>query len=445
MPDRPQPLPTYTRSGRPIARYVAEPVQRFVREEAAGGIVLFGATVVAIAWANSPWRDSYEHLWHTTVSLRVGGVLSLSESLESWITDALMTLFFFVVGLEIKQELVHGDLADRRQAMLPALAALGGMVVPAVIYFAWNHNGEAAHGWGIPMATDIAFALGVVSLLGPRVPSTLKVFLLTLAIADDLGAILVIAIFYTSNLSMRWLGCAVVLLALLRIMRLLHIWYIPLYVIVGALLWLAMYESGVHATIAGVALGLLTPARPLNPAMSIENVGAVLEAPDLPEVDRVLQAATRIRESRSVAERLQYRIHPWTTLVVVPLFALASAGVHITGDKIRDAVTSPVTIGIALGLVVGKLVGVATAAIVGIHTGLAPRPEGTTDRQLAGIGAVAGVGFTVALFISNLAFDDPVLRDEARIGLLAGSIVAAALGAALLGFRRRTAEVVVET
>jgi Na+:H+ antiporter, NhaA family len=349
--------------------------------------------VVALAWANSPWRASYDSWWHTEAVLRIG-TWRLAEDLRHWVNDGLMTLFFFVVGLEIKRELVDGQLRSARAAALPVVAALGGMVTPALLYAAVNLGGDGAGGWGIPMATDIAFALGVVALLGRAVPSSLKVFLLTLAIVDDIGAIVVIAVFYTDDLAATALLAAAVLLLVVLVMRRLRVSYVPLYALVGAGVWLATFQSGVHATLAGVVLGLLTPA--------------------------------------VVADRLEHAIHPWTSYVVVPVFALANAGVWLGGDALSDAVGSPVAAGIVLGLLVGKTVGITAFTWVATRLRLADLPHDVRWSQLVAVAAVAGIGFTVSLFISGLAFDAPALDAEAKVGILFASVVAAVGGGAAL-------------
>ena len=411
---------------------------RFFRVEAAGGVVMLVAAVVALVWANSPWRDSYYDLLHLHIRLELADVLVLDESLEAWINDALMVIFFFVVGLEIKRELVVGELRRPAAAALPAIAALGGMVVPAAIYAAFNAGGEGSAGWGIPMATDIAFAVGVVSLLGRRVPNSLKIYLLTLAIVDDIGAIVVIAIFYTDDLSLGWLLIAVATVMLLALMRLARIWYVPAYLVVGVVLWLAVFESGIHATIAGVVLGILTPARPLVSEGPFDDLGRWVTGDEVsPPVAR--RASFEMRERVAVAGRLENLLHPWTSFVVVPVFALANAGVELSAGALEDAVRSPVTIGIVLGLVVGKLVGVSSFSWLAVRLGVCSLPRGATWTKVIGIGGVAGIGFTVSLFIANLAFPhDPI--DEAKVGILVASTIAAVIGAAILRSSRPAGE-----
>ncbi len=409
---------------------------RFLAQEAASGVLLLIATAVALIWANSPWSDSYHHFWETEVDFAIGSWMPFLHddhglSLEAWVNDALMVMFFFVVGLEIKLELVVGDLREARVAALPAIAAIGGMVIPAGLYVALNTSGAGADGWGIPMATDIAFAVGVLALLGPRIPRKLKLFLLTLAIVDDIGAILVIAIFYTANLSFSWLGVAVGGLALMVVMRRLRIWYTPIYVLVGIVVWYATFRSGVHATIAGVAVGLLTPAVPLLGERRFESLEDMLSG-DSVNPSGLRDANFKLRESVSVASRLIGVISPWTSFFVIPIFALANAGISLSGEAISDALGSSVTLGVILGLVVGKPVGIWAATWLAVRGGLATLPAGVTFRHVFGAGAVAGIGFTVALFIGSLAFDDPEIIDQSIIGILIASVLAAAVGAGVL-------------
>ena len=381
----------------------------FLNTEAAGGIVLLGATLAALLVANSPVADSYESLWRADVRFAWGG-FEVAQDIRHWINDGLMTLFFFVVSLEIKRELVVGELNDKRRAMIPVVAALGGMAVPALIYAAFNAGGSGASGWGIPMATDIAFAVGVLALLSDRIPSGLKVFLLSLAIVDDIGAILVIALFYSGGIEFAWLITAAGLLALVVLLRRLKIHWVPVYVVVGIAVWLATLESGIHATIAGAALGLLTPARPSDPRGS---------------------------EAVSVAESLEHLLHPWTSYVVIPLFALANAGIVLSVDAILGAFSSSVATGIVGGLVVGKIIGISGATWLAVRLNLGRLPEGVHWRHVVGASTVAGIGFTVSIFISALAFDDKDLVAEAKMGVFLASLVAGLAGAAVLAIGHR--------
>ncbi len=420
--------PTFLQSDRPLARAV-RPFVRFSNVEAAGGIVLVAATVVALVWANSPWKSGYDSLWHTNVRFEVGSYV-FNEDLRHVVNDLLMAVFFFVVGMEIKRELVTGELRDRRAIALPAMAALGGMVVPAAIYVAFNAGGAGSSGWGIPMATDIAFALGVVALLGSRVPPTVKVLLLTLAIVDDIGAIVVIAIFYTERVEPRFIAAAVAISALVAVMHRSRIVYPPLIAIAGFTLWLAVFESGVHATIAGVVMGLLTPARPAQAELEAEELVGVLQSDDDIRADDVRATATLIRGSVSACDRMIDALHPWTSYLIVPIFALANAGIVLSAD----ALTSPSAVlgGVAVALVAGKFIGVTLFSWVAVRFGFGRLPDGVRWGHIMGVGAVAGIGFTVSLFITGLAFSDVAIQDDAKIGILIASIVAALAGAALL-------------
>lgn len=422
---------TWLGSERALARAIGRPVMRFLGIEAAGGILLVVATVVALVWANSPWSGSYHDLWNAEFRLALGD-LTLEHhghplTFGELVNDALMAIFFFVVGLEIKRELVTGHLQDRRAALLPAAAALGGMVVPALIFFVFNPSGDASAGWGIPMATDIAFAIGVVALLGSRVSTPLKVFLLSLAIVDDIGAILVIAVFYTSELATSWLILALATLIVVVALARMRVWYTPLYAVLGSLLWYATFRSGVHATIAGVAMGLLAPAKSLFTSANV----APIELGSL-NADDLRAAKFRINESVSVAARIEAQLHPITSFVIIPLFALANAGIELSGDALSDALSSSITWGVILGLVVGKVAGVGLFTLLAVRLGLSALPAGATTRHVFGIAAIAGIGFTVSLFVTNLAYDSALLLEEAKVGILVASVVAALVGVVIL-------------
>ncbi len=414
-----------------LARFIGRPIHHFAAIEAAGGVLMLIATVVALIWVNSPWQDSYFDFWHTQVSFSVGDY-HFEADLEHIVQDGLMAVFFFVVGLEIKRELVTGQLRDPRFAALPAVAALGGMVVPALVYLAFNAGGSGQDGWGIPMATDIAFAVGVLSLLGDRVSSQMKVFLLTLAIVDDIGAILVIAIFYTSDLSGNWLLAAAILLAGVVLLRRLGVWYLPVYLVIGVAFWLAVYESGVHATIAGVILGLMTPAKPLQSEEEARRWASWLQMQDVVHLDEARRAGFHIRESQPVSLRIEEMLHPIAGYIIIPVFALSAAGVELSGDVLSAAVASPVTLGVIIGLVVGKTAGISLFAWAAHWLGWVAIPKSMAGGRLAGLAMVAGIGFTVSLFISRLAFDDPSVADESKIGILVGSLVAAVVGMGIL-------------
>ena len=432
-----------------LARRVGMPVRRFLHVEASGGVVLLLAAISALIWANSPWSDSYYNFWHTDFELVIGSYQMGGEShhltLETLVNDALMAIFFFVVGLEIKRELVSGQLKDPKAAALPVIAAIGGMVFPALIYVAFNANGDASSGWGIPMATDIAFAVGVISLLGNRIGRPLKVFLLSLAIADDIGAIIIIAIFYTSDLSISWFITALIIMGIIILIRRLHIWYIPIYIALGTALWLATFESGIHATIAGVALGLATPAKP---QQTKEEGLAALEwlrdkGENIYPVD-VRLTAMELRESQvSVAERIESALHPISSFIIIPIFALANAGVNMGDGLLQDAASSPVTWGIGLGLIVGKIFGISFMTWLGMKLPFTVAPPGLNFLSLLGLAATAGIGFTVSLFITNLAFDDMTIINQSKIGVLFASVIAGIFGLMLLRAGTKDSEEVV--
>ncbi len=424
--------PVLTASDRALARYVARPLREFLRVESGGSVLLLLAAVVALVWANSPWSESYFDFWHTHVSLEIGS-FHLDDSLQHWVNDALMVIFFFVVGLEIKYELVSGDLRDPRTAALPIAAAFGGMAVPALVYVAIAGGGDTGAGWGIPMATDIAFAVGVLGLLGRRIPSSARLFLLTLAIVDDIGAILVIAVFYTADLELWWLAGAIGGLVVVMVMQRLKIWIIPAYIVVGTAVWFALLQSGVHATLAGVALGLLTPASALLKSDVARDFAKEALADRELDPDEVHRLRFLVVESVPVVERLQHHLHPLSAYVVLPVFALANAGVDLGGGVFGDAATNAVGLGIAAGLVLGKPVGILLACLIAVRSGLARLPAGTTWTQIGGVGAVAGIGFTVSLFIAGLSFPgDAALTEAAKVGTLVASVVAAVIGVLVL-------------
>jgi NhaA family Na+:H+ antiporter len=419
---------------RPPIQRLVRPFARFLRVEAASGSVLLVCTVVALVLSNSPWAEAFTGFWHTPISLHVGP-LELHASLAHLINDGLMTIFFFVVGLEIKRELVAGELRDPKKAALPVLAALGGMVVPAGIYLLLQYGQPGEPGWGTPMATDIAFVVGFLALLGSRVPSGLKIFLLSLAIVDDIGAVLVIAVFYTKTISWLALALGGAGFGLIYVLNLLGVRRVPVYVVLGTGIWLAFHESGVHPTVAGVLLGLLTPASAWVGERALLDVLAdliqrvrgqgVATLHHQPEVfDRLMTAA---RESVSPLERLEIGLHPWVAFVIMPIFALANAGVHLN----LAALMHPIALAVAAGLVLGKPLGIVFFSWLSVRLGVARLPEGVGWLVLLGAGCLAGIGFTMSLFIAGLALDGELL-DAGKIGTLAGSSVSATLGSALL-------------
>lgn len=422
-----------------VKRFV-QPAQRFAAIEASGGIVLLLGAIVALIWVNSPWSESYHSLWETELALDLH-LFEIHQHLGHAVNDGLMVLFFFVVGMEIKRELVSGELSSPRKAILPVAAALGGMLGPALIYTLFNAGKESAHGWGIPMATDIAFALGVLTLLGRRAPTPLKVFLLALAVADDLGGIVVIAIFYTESLSLEALGWAALLLAVMFVLNRGGVRSIGVYVFLGVLFWAAMLKSGIHATIAGVILAMLTPSKPYYTDEDFDaNLDRLQAEYRLARADgdheRMQEALAQIEDlsvgMESPLDRLEHRLAPWSAFLIVPIFAIANAGVEVSGSMLRDAFSSPVTLGVAFGLVLGKPLGIFLTSWLCVRLGLAQLPANTSFRQILGAGMIAGIGFTVALFIAGLSFDHPEMLDEAKIGILSASVIAGALGAGYL-------------
>ena len=426
--------PTFASSDNSLAKFVARPVLRFVDREVAGGVLLLVATAIALIWVNSGWDDSYQDFWHTEIELAVGTWHLPHMSVGHFVNDGLMALFFFVVGLEIKRELVTGDLRSVRAAALPVIGAMGGMVVPALLYLMLNTSGEASRGWGIPMATDIAFAIGIVALLGSRVSPKIKLFLLTLAIVDDIGAIAVIAIFYSSDLSVGWLLTASLGLIAVWILQRVRVWAIPVYAVLGIFVWYATLESGVHATIAGVALGLLTPAKPLLNQRDAQQIVDAL--PSNANVAEVRHASFLAQESVPLTERLENMLHPFTAFMIIPIFALANAGIKLSGSTISNAATSNITLGIVLGLVIGKPLGITLFAWVATRFGLA-LPEGVRWPQFIGMGFAAGIGFTVSIFVGGLAFESQDITDLAKIGILVASLIAAVAALLLLRYGKR--------
>jgi NhaA family Na+:H+ antiporter len=444
MPDR-RLHRTWLHSERFIPRRFIRPALRFTQVEAASGIVLLVAALIAVVWANSSFGDTYEHLWETVFNIEIGS-FHLEESLRDLVNDGLMAIFFLVVGLEIKRELVIGELRDPKAAALPAIAALGGMIVPALIFLALvaGEGGEATRGWGIPMATDIAFSIGVVALLGSRVPVGAKLFLLALAIVDDIGAIAVIAVFYTDDLAFAFLAAAIITLLVIWAAQKGGIRAAAFYWPMGIVAWFFLLESGVHATLAGVALGLMTPARAMYSDEEYHlKATYVLDTydpqPESPHGrDRIdheaRQLASIANESIAPLNRLEHLLHPWSSFLIVPLFALANSGVRFGGVDLVGALTSPVALGVAVGLLVGKIVGVSAFTALAVRLGWGRLPRHTTWRHVFGLAALAGIGFTVSLFVTGLAFDDPALTDLAKIGIFAGSGTAGLIGYLFLRF-----------
>ena len=404
-------------------------VAEFLRTESAGGAMLLAATLLALLWANSPWRDSYSTLWSTDVRVEVGG-WSIAHDLRHWVNDGLMAVFFFVVGLEIKRELVTGELRDRRRAALPVIAAIGGMAVPALIFVALTAGTDSADGWAIPMATDIAFAVGVLALLGRRAPAPLKVFLLTLAIVDDIGAIAVIALFYSDDIDAVALVWAVALLGGMYALKRYGVRSLAPTMILGVGVWFATLQSGIHATMAGVVLGLLAPARPEVPEGVVARWSQ--DVADVPTAHELRVMRNLAQQSLSTTERLEHALHPWTSFAVIPLFALANAGVEISSGSVDAAAGSRLALAVVLGLVVGKPVGIVAAVWLATRLKWGSRPPELSWAHIAGVGMLGGIGFTVSLFIAGLAFDADGPGAIAKLAILAASLLASVAGAAVL-------------
>ncbi|HYJ79054.1 MAG TPA: Na+/H+ antiporter NhaA [Longimicrobiaceae bacterium] len=421
----------------PIQR-VFSPFSRFMAMEASGGLVLIAGTLVALVWANSPWAESYHHFWSTPVGFRAGG-WDFELTLHEWINDGLMAVFFFLVGLEIKREALVGELASPRRAALPAAAALGGMVVPAALYAVLNAGGEGAPGWGIPMATDIAFALGVLALMGPRVPISLKVFLTALAIVDDIGAVVVIAIFYTDAIAWTALGLGLLLLGACVAAGRLGVRRPAVFVALGVAVWASFLASGVHATVAGVLLAMTIPVRTRIDAAELLTEGrraldgfesACGEGPVIRNHGQqaaLLELETLSEAAQAPLQRIEHELQDVVAFGIVPLFALANAGVALSGG-LGPALAHPVALGVMLGLVVGKPVGITLASWLAVRLGLAELPAGVTWRALHAVSWLGGIGFTMSLFIAALAFGEGALGDVAKIGIFAASLAAGAAG-----------------
>jgi NhaA family Na+:H+ antiporter len=428
---------------RRVAERLTRGFEAFFALEAASAVLLFAATAAALVWANVD-AEGYAHLWHVPLALHVGA-WRLELSLGHFVNDALMAIFFFVVGMEIKRERVRGELSSREKAMLPVAGALGGMIAPAAVYAALHAGGPAIRGVGIPMATDIAFAVAALSLLGPRVPSGLKVFLLALAIADDLGAVALIAIFYTEAISLPFLAAAGAGLALVYGLNRAGVVAFSVYWGVGGLVWFATLQSGVHATVAGVFLGLLTPAFERDPSeeslldrarQALDRLRGGVHPERDPHGDRRYQAFLALRraglDALSPLDYLVNDLHGWVAFGVMPVFALANAGVALDAEAFRDPLALRVAVAVALGLLLGKPLGITLFSWLAVRSGLAALPAGVGWPAIAATGALAGIGFTVALFIAALAFGEGPLTAAAKLGILAGSAAAFALGLASL-------------
>jgi NhaA family Na+:H+ antiporter len=417
--------------------------QRFLHWEAAGSIVLLACAVIALVWANSPWAESYDKLTHTYVGVSIGED-TFKLSLKHWINDLLMVVFFFVVGLEIKREMILGQLSSFSKAILPVMAAIGGMLVPAGLYFMLNVGGPGANGWGIPMATDIAFALGILALFGTRAPLGLKVFLTALAIADDMGAVLVIALFYTEEVRLLPLLIAAGALVLISLAAQARVKRVGIFAVLILVVWFGVFASGVHATIAGILLALVVPVRAqINPKKFFDTAKqslATLEASKVTQ-DSMVDNDDEFRALSDLSDVtagmlppgvvLEKYLHIGQAFLILPLFAFFNAGVSIGGDLL-DILTSPISLGVILGLVLGKQIGVMFFSWLAIKSGKAALPAGVTWAQLWGVSCLAGIGFTMSIFIDELAFKDPAIIDEAKVGILFASLIAGILGYVVL-------------
>lgn len=424
-----------------------KPISSFIKSETTAGIVLFTCTIAALIWANSAFASTYHHLWHKQLAIQFGEY-SISNSLHHWINDGLMAMFFFVVGLELKREVVGGDLASPKQAALPLAAAFGGMIVPAIVFISFNHASPENNGWGIPMATDIAFALGILSLLGKRVPTALKVFLTALAIADDLGAVLVIAFFYTSHISTTSLLTGGVFMVVLIVANVLGIRSVVFYGIVGiGGLWLAFLLSGVHATIAGVLAAMAIPARTkideqkfeqrlrsyVNEFTAIPPNDVTLLEPEQMHVIEKIKSLTKAADTP--LQRLEHALHPIVALVVLPLFALSNAGIEFSENFFNNLV-HPLSLGVITGLFLGKFSGIALTCWLMIKLKFATLPAEVNWPHIIGVSFLGGIGFTMSMFITNLAYEDPSLAQLSKSGILIGSLIAGLAGFVVLRFSK---------
>lgn len=414
-----------------VTRTLVLPIQEFIHIQGISSILLLGAAIAALAWANSPWRDSYHHVWELELTLS-----GIRLPIHSWINDALMAIFFFLVGMEIKHEIVHGELADIRKASLPIVGALGGMIVPALLYFGINYGGPGQGGWGVPMATDIAFSLGVLGMV-KGIPSELKIFLLTLAIADDIGAIIVIAFFYTRSLVVQPLFVGGFILLVMYVLRRLGVSRALVYVVLGCMFWLAILRSGIHATIAGVILGFMVPTTPRLSLQEFQEISTDMirrfrdarEQGDIATANRLLGSFDHLlHATEAESERATRKLNDWVSFIVLPLFALSNAGVDFSGVAASELLDSRIAWGVLLGLVMGKPIGIVGFSKLAVKLGLARLPSGVTWLQMGAVGMLAGIGFTVSIFISSLAFDDPRHLMQAKTAVLEASLVAGVVG-----------------
>ncbi|WP_069812580.1 Na+/H+ antiporter NhaA [Streptomyces sp. TP-A0874] len=417
---------TPARRGTLVAQ-LSGPVRAFLSTEAGSVGLLLAAVVVALAWANSPWSDSYASLWATDASFSVGGA-SLSMDLGHWVSDGLMAMFFFVIGLEVRYEISVGVLTSRQRVVVPALAGIGGMLIPVLLYLAIAPGGEARQGWGVVIGTDTAFMLGALAIVGPRFVTQLRVFLLAITVIDDIVAVAVIGFVFSETIHLKPLLVALTLCVALSGLTRLGVWRASPYVLIVLALWLATFEAGLHASIAGMIGGLLIPAQ-LPARQAVERAARLFRAfRQSPRADVGLSARRGLKRAVSVNERLQTVLHPWTSYFIVPVFALASAGVDLRGGVLSDALTSKVTWAVIIGLVLGKLLGIGGGALLPARFGLGKLPRGVGPGHVLGGGVLSGIGFTVSLLIVGLAFEDPVLRAQATVGVLMAAVLSTVLG-----------------
>ena len=442
MKDSPRELPRALREPSSLVKAVRAPIQAFIHTEEVGAIILLAAAAAALGWANSPWSASYVDFWHIYISFDIH-IFAISENLGHLVNEGLMAVFFFVVGLEIKRELLHGELSSFRKAALPFVAAVGGMAVPALIYFLFNRSGESAAGWGVPMATDIAFALGVLALLGRRVPAELRVFLLGLAVVDDLGVIAVIATFYTDTIHWANLGLGLALFVVTAGCIRMGIRSLGFYLILCVVMWQFFLESGIHATLAGVLAAAIVPSKPQihrrDYAAAVETLlhdfKLAMANDDEEKAEGIAEQIEELsRGTEGPMERLENIVHPWVSFVVLPIFALANAGIVFTSDTLSEALASSVTLGVAAGLLIGKPLGVLGMTWLAARTGLGQLPSSVTWLHVLGVGLLAGIGFTVAIFVAGIAFDDHALSNQAKVGIFGASLLAGATGYLFLRF-----------
>jgi len=419
---------TQTRARRrALAAQLSAPARRFLSTEAGSAGLLLAATVAALLWANSPWSGSYESLWATEAGISIGG-RELAMDLEHWVNDGLMALFFFVIGLEVRREFSVGELTNPRRAAIPVVAAVGGLVVPALLYLALAPGGEAARGWGVVIGTDTAFMLGALAVVGPTFATQLRIFLLTLTVIDDIVAVSAIGLFYSDALDLGSLALMAVLGAAMGLMSRYGVWRAAPYVLVGLALWLATVDAGLHASIAGMLGGLLVAAHPPHREAVERAAGRFRAFRQSPDVQVGRSAKLGLVRAVSVNERLQVTMHPWASYVIVPVFALVNAGVDLRDGVLGDALTSRVTWAVAGALVLGKVLGVGLASFAGVRTGLGRLPQGVGFGHVFGGAALSGIGFTVSLLIAGLAFEDEALQDQAVVGVLIAAVLATALG-----------------